>query len=276
MSLAFLLSACGDRDAGKDESQVGSTVNVEEQQRVQAEASLAALGGPATAEQRALYQGDFTASGSLSLSPDEGAWDLELVGDAVQFIRPGLSETIDSVGARDFREQGMRVMNANGTLVVTIRHEECPLANGTALPYRAEVLFEGVAYNGCARQGVSSADRPTWAADLAQLIPAIDACLARVSSRPGRVTQASFVEDNQVAVRVREADGGRYACAVAATGAGPVVYEPIFESDRLPGEGDPEFVRAPGTAPRAGNCRTVTEAMAPTGESLGWLLRRTC
>jgi hypothetical protein len=287
---ALGLSACERRSAsGAGE---GPEVDPQERQRVQAEQQLASLGGPASREQRALYEGEFTASGTLeALGAGEGAWELRLLNDYAQFVRPGLGEDGGIAGARDYREQGMRV--TAGPIIITIRAEECPLPTGEALPYSASVLFEGISYQGCAKRGVTLGDRPTWASVLDELLPAIDACLRRVEARPARVTTASILGEGQVGVRLRQSDGGRYGCVASADGSRVVAYDPLLDSDHLYGESDPEFLRAPGTPPRGSNCRSVTEVKGPAppppppqenGETiqeseaptLGWLVRRTC
>jgi hypothetical protein len=161
-----------------------------------------------------------------------------------------------------------------GDLTITIMQQACS-ASGLELPYVAYVLFEGVAYQGCARRGVDDGARPTWASVLPELIPAIDACLARVSSRPARVTFAMALDEGQVSVRIRDADGVRRECIANATGAQVAVFEPISDIDRRTGEGDPEFQRGEA-APRPGNCRVAEPAVGREGEQLGWLIRRSC
>ena len=272
-ALALGLAGCG-RPAATDQG-VGDQVNIEEQGRAQAAQQLAALGAPANAEQRALYEGEFTASGAAeSVGAGEGVWELRLAADYAQFERPGLGEDGGVTGQRDYRAQGMRV--TAGPLIVTLRAQECRLGERAPLPYIADVLYDGVAYQGCAQRGVSESERPTWAAVLDELLPAIDACLARAESRPARITQASLLGEGQVSVRLREADGGRHGCVAAVDGARVDAFDPLLDTDRLSGEGDPEFLRTPGPAPRASNCRTVSEARSPSGEALGWLIRRTC
>jgi hypothetical protein len=266
----------------------------QDRQRIQAQQQLASLGARASGATRALYEGEFTASGSLELgTPGEGAWVLHLLDDYAQLERPGLGEEGGPTTARDYREQGMRV--TAGPLIITIRAENCPLPSGDTLPYTASVLFEGFSYQGCARRGVATGvDRGTWASGvLLDLLPAIDACLRRAESRPARVTIASNVGDGEVSVRLRQADGGRYACNVTADGSRIITYDPLLDSDSLHGEGDPEFVRAPGNPPRASNCRSITEVTAPAPPApaapddagkiqqsppttIGWLIRRSC
>jgi uncharacterized membrane protein len=234
---------------------------------------LAALGGPADAATQAAYAGDFEASGGLEPdNSDEGAWELRLLSDYAQFTRPGLGDDGGPTGQRQFHQHGMRVLA--GPLTITISQEPCS-SGSVQLPYTARVLFEGVSYEGCARPGVSDADRPTWASLLPDLMPAVDACLAHVSARPARITFAGAIDDGQISVRVREADGSRRECISDATGHSVSAYDPVSDLDHRTGEGDPEFQRG-GAQPAASHCRTVTPAVNGAGEHLGWLIRRSC
>jgi uncharacterized membrane protein len=281
LSCALALAALGGLAACQQQAEApieaaAPPSNAEREAEISAE-QLAALGGPASTEQRALYVGEFEASGGIdALSSEgagaEGAWELRLLDDYAQFSRPGLGEDGGILGERDYRERGMRVVA--GPLTITIMRQSCA-ASGLELQYVAHVLFEGVAYRGCARRGVDQGRRPTWATVLPDLIPAIDACLARVSTRPARVTFATALDEGEISVRIRDADGSRRECIVNASNAQVVVYEPISDLDRRGGEGDPEFQRG-GAEPRAGNCRTVEPALSRSGEQLGWLIRRSC
>lgn len=236
---------------------------------------LAALGGPASAEQRALYEGDFQASGALGdVGAGEGAWELQLLADYAQFVRPGLGQDGGLPGERDFHEHGMRV--SAGPLTITIRHETCALPNGVNLDYSAHVLFDGIAYRGCAQRGLREGPRPSWASVAPDLLPAIDACLQRVTAPPARVTIASALDEGLVSVRLRQANGRRDECVVSADGARINAFEPVSDLDRRSGEGDPEFLRAPGPPPREQPCRGVEAIDSAEGARLGWLVRRTC
>lgn len=244
-------------------------------QAQQAAAQLAALGGAANAEQRALYEGDFQASGALGdVALGEGAWELQLLSDYAQFVRPGLGQDGGLPDARDFHEKGVRVVA--GPLTITIRHEACELPNGVHTDYNANVLFEGVSYQGCAERGVSNRPRATWASVVADLVPAIDACLARATAPPAVVTIASALDEDVVSVRMRQANGRRDECLVSSDGQRVDAFEPVADMDRRSGEGDPEFVRAPGPPPREQPCRGVEPVDAPNGARLGWLVKRTC
>lgn len=266
---AAVLSAC-QRQTPTSEEGPSTPTNAEREAEIAAE-TLAALGGPANAEQRAAYEGEFQASGGIdALGNAEGAWELTLLNDYAQFTRPGLGEDGGIPGERDYRERGMRVVA--GPLTVTISRQACT-ASGVELPYTAHVLFEGVAYQGCARRGVIEGERPTWASVLPELMPAINVCSQRASSQPARITFASALDEGEVLVRVREANGSRRECIV--TGGAVSVYEPLSDNDRRSGEGDPEF--QPGASrPAARNCRSVEPAVDRSGEQLGWLIRNSC
>lgn len=272
LAVCLALSACQQQTAPSDEPPAAPT-NAEREAEMAAE-QLAALGAPANATQRALYEGEFQASGgNIAFGAGEGAWELRLLNDYAQFSRPGLGEDGALPGARDFRERGMRVVA--GALTITIMHQECPIAEDRTLPYTAIVLYEGVAYNGCARRGIDEGARATWASVLPELIPAIDACLARAGAGGARVTFATALDDADVSVRLRAADGGRRECVASASGGMVHVFEPISDLDRRAGEGDPEFQRG-GSEPRAQSCRAVEPAIGRDGARLGWLIRRSC
>ncbi len=263
------LGACQRQGETSDEAPAPPT-NAEREAEIAAE-QLAALGGPATAAQAALYTGEFEASGALgAVGAGEGAWELRLLDDYALFVRPGLGEDGGVTGEREMHENGMRVIA--GPLTIVVLAQECALPGGVNLPYVAHVLFEGVAYQGCARRGISTGDRPTWASVLPELLPAIDACMGRVSSRPARITFATALDEGQVSVRIRESDGSRRECVADSAGAAVAVYEPVSDLDRRTGEGDPEFQRG-GNQPR-GNC--VVPANGRDGQSIGWLINRTC
>lgn len=270
---AMVLAACqAEQQSQSSEETAGPSV--EDRAAVIAAEQLAGLGAPADAATRALFEGPFQASGGLdALGSGEGAWELRLYEDYAQFMRPGLGQDGGLPGERNYRAQGMQV--TAGPLTITLRAAECALPGGGSLPYTAHVLFDGVPYQGCARRGVEEGARPTWASVLPELIPAIDACLTRVSARPARVTTASALDEGMVSVRIREADGSRRECITAAVGGEVQVYEPVSDLDRRSDEGDPEFQRG-GEAPRGGECRAVDEAVGADGPRLGWLIRRTC
>ena len=270
LAATMALCACSPPSQAPSDSTVTQPTNEEREAALAAE-QMAALGGPADAATRANYEGEFQASGGLDSDTGEGAWEMSLLTDYAQFTRPGLGDDGGIPGTRDFHAHGMRVVA--GPLTITILQQACQ-AGPTQQAYVAHVLFEGVSYDGCARRGAQQGERPTWASELPNLIPAIDACVARVTSRPARVTFAGVIDDGQTNVRLREADGSRRECIVDASGA-VSAYDPISDIDRRGGEGDPEFQRG-GSQPHADRCLTITAATGHEGASLGWLIRRSC
>jgi len=270
---ALALSAC-QREGGPESETAAAPSDAEREAEIAA-GQLAALGGPASAEQRALYEGEFQASGGIDglTTGDisaEGAWELRLLDDYAQFSRTGLGDDGGITSEREYRERGMRVVA--GAVTITIMQQACS-ASGIELPYVAHVLYEGVAYQGCARRGINEGGDRTWAAVLPDLIPAIDVCLARATSRPVRVTFATPLNDGETSVRMREANGARHDCITA--GGQISVYETLSDLDRRGGEGDPEFQRGGSRPATRGNCAPEA-AMSRTGEQLGWLIRRSC
>src|SRR5689334_11001236 len=89
---------------------------------------LAALGGPANAATQALYTGEFEASGTLDdVGSGEGAWELKLLDDYAQLVRPGLGQDGGLPGQREYHEKGMRVVA--GPLTITLMAQACTLPN---------------------------------------------------------------------------------------------------------------------------------------------------
>lgn len=263
------LGACGRQQ--QTASEVAAPPSDAEREAQVAAEQLAALGAGASAAQRALYTGEFEAVGALgAVGAGEGAWELRLLDDYAQFSRPGLGDDGGIAGERDMHERGMRVVA--GPLTITLMAQSCDLPNGVEQPYLAHVLFEGVAYQGCARRGISAGERPTWASVLPELVPAIDVCLRRVTSRPARVTFASTLDEGQVSVRIRESDSSRHECIADAGGGAATIFEPLSDLDRRGGESDPEFQRG-GSQPRE---RCAAETFDREGVSLGWLIPQSC
>jgi uncharacterized membrane protein len=242
----------------------------EDEMKAKAQALLAALGAPATPEVKAQYAGEFEAVG---VEPD---WNATFLADYVNFVRPGLDEVNAIAKPRDIRALGAFV--EAGPLTVTVRAGACSYGEGgETYPFSATVLFEGVAYEGCARQtsGASTAAKKSWADALSQYLPAIDACLARVQAKPGRVTIAYPGDEGQTSVRLLEADGGRSECVVAADGATVLSVEGLADRNIVAGERDPLFTRAP-TAPPQRACLSSEPVAGSSGAVIGHLSRKTC
>lgn len=278
--LLLALAACG--RGGDNASQGGPGLGdsqtpeiTEEELKAKSAALLAKLGAPADAATRGLYEGDFEAVGA---EPD---WRLTLLKEGyASFSRPGL-EQIDAIpSARNVRQLGAFV--EAGPLSIALAAGTCTYGDGgESYPYSATVLFEGIAYEGCARAATGGGTEPTsarargWAVELSALLPAIDACLARASAKPARVTIAYINEENQAAVRLVESDLGRSECLASRDGATIISFEPLADRDVFRGERDPLFTRAPASPPSSA-CLSSEEVKGSGGATLGWLSRKSC
>jgi uncharacterized membrane protein len=262
---ALALAACGQNGPGAAADGVAGPKPVD------IEKELAALGPVAAPDVKALYDGEFEAVGS------EPFWRLDLLNEWASFTRPGLQDVGGLPTRRDYRAQGARIVA--GPLVITLRAGACQHESGETFPYKAEVDFEGVSYDGCARRGDNDAQSGNWADNLADLIPAIDACLARAENKPARVTIAYAEEEGKlISVRLLDAEGGRYECKTAPAGGTVQYWDTLADRNVLQGERDPMFTRAPGAAAKGGKdgCQKSDPAKAPDGQELGWLTRSTC
>jgi uncharacterized membrane protein len=262
-ALAAGLAACGQQgvDGGAGVTGAGP-------KPVDAEKELAALGAPASDAVKAIYDTEFEATGS------EPFWQLSLAKDWISFQRPGLQEVGGLPSRRDFRANGARI--AAGPLVITLKNVQCAAESGDSYPFTAEVDYEGVPYVGCARPGTAAASAG-WVSDLADLVPAIDACLTKVENKPGRIALAYLLDNDQAAsVRLTDAQGGRYECAVPAKGGAVTYWAELGDKDVMQGENDPIFTRAPNAAPPAKNCTASEEAKSADGHVLGWVTKQTC
>lgn len=268
----LLLSACGQGGAPGSNSAPGEAppAITEEEIQAKAKAMLASLGAPATPEAQAQYAGEFELAGASE--PD---WSATLLPDYVLFSRPGLDEVNAIPSPRNVRAQGVYIEAPPLTIVV--RAGQCTYGEGgESFPFSATVLFEGVSYEGCARQTANASHASSsWADALSQYLPAIDACLARVQAKPGRVTIAYPGEDGQTSVRLLESDGGRSECVVGADGTSVVSVEGLADRNTVRGERDPLFTRAP-TAPPSGKCYASEPVNGSNGAVIGHLSRRTC
>jgi uncharacterized membrane protein len=264
------LCGCGQGGAGGDKPSSGntseSTALGDEAAKAKAQEMLASLGAPAGADVPAQYQGAFEGTG---VEPD---WTLTLLNDYVSFRRPGLDEISGIPSPRDMRANGALVVA--GPLTITIKAGACSLGEGDGdnTPYSATVLFEGVAYAGCAKPTDGSVPRGGWTSGIGQFLSAIDTCLKRASSRT-RVTIAYVNEEGGTSVRLLDADGGRTECVTRTDGAVASV-SPIADRDIFAGERDPLFTRSPDSAP-GGSC-SASEPVMLGGAQVGWATRKSC
>jgi uncharacterized lipoprotein YbaY len=115
-----------------------------------------------------------------------------------------------------------------------------------------------------------------WSRDLRQLMPAIQVCLRSVSGEGITVTRASAAGGGRIGVRIRTRDGSGFDCTALPDGS---KFEslsglPSFAA-KLPGEGEPAFVPAPGS-PQMDKCKRYERVLGGLDETLGWLVYDTC
>lgn len=148
------------------------------------------------------------------------------------------------------------VMIASRDLTLALRVAACSDGmSDIAYPWEA-TLTDGAKpmRRGCAY--------PRWDNDLAGLVGAIDACLAKVG-RPAPVVWA--IRDDQGA-RVRLGVGGTRECTVSYSGVVTLAENAV--DTPVASERDPIFYRAPMAKP----CAAATEAKGPNGV-LGWVTK---
>jgi uncharacterized membrane protein len=263
LALAFL-AGCGQQPAKNGANNSAVTDSGEPEPQIAAES----LGAVASPEIQALYTGEFEATGS------EPFWRLDLLNDYAAFTRPGLSDVGAMPAQRDYRAQGARILA--GPMTIVLKAEQCIHESGETLPYKAIVQFEGVSYEGCARRGgAASEDQSEWSSLIGPLVPAIDACLAKIDKKPARVTIAYIQEGEQASVRLTDSEGGRYECSAPLSGGAVSYWEAIGDRDVLQGERNPLFTRAPAAAP-TGACLKSVQAKNAGGAVIGWFTRKTC
>jgi putative lipoprotein len=115
-----------------------------------------------------------------------------------------------------------------------------------------------------------------WARDLADLRPALTACLAHRPTQAQRVVTARRTESGGTVARLAGAPGARFECGTAPGGEARVVAWRRLASDAaaVAGEGEVVFTPPPGRPP-AGACYRHS-AIVSGGRPAGWLSRKQC
>lgn len=171
--------------------------------------------------------GPFDASGWVAQPPfhaagDEPYWRLDMADGWFIFQRSGLPEIEAPMKAPV--SDGAQDTFDTPPLQVVIRRETCEMASLTS-GVSARVTFDSIEYAGCVFDGsdpgsgeamgggTSSAD----AAMIADSLPAIDACLARLGETA--VVTAIYPRGSErMAMGLRVRSGALYECAVEQTG----------------------------------------------------------
>jgi hypothetical protein len=108
----------------------------------------------------------------------------------------------------------------------------------------------------------------SWDARLVELLPYIDACIAKT---PGTrwVSYAGPTAEGEIGVRLL-GDAGGYDCRAPTGDPAATRSMPRAEALEIDGEGAAIFVRGPGENP-GGECYEAPEVRGPDGELLGWM-----
>ncbi|ANP46616.1 hypothetical protein [Candidatus Viadribacter manganicus] len=146
----------------------------------------------------------------------------------------------------------------SGDLTVDFVTQDCDI-NGASYPLRVTIQARG-------QEPVTGCGIERWDTHLLELMPYIDACIAK-SPETRWVTYARHSGSN-VNVRMR-GDGGEQDCVASFANPQSAVSQQRNEDSRVPGEGVAIFVRAPGAQP-GGECYDAPEVRSASGELIGW------
>lgn len=148
----------------------------------------------------------------------------------------------------------------SGELTLELVEEPCTQDN-IPYPMRATVSYGTSSYQGCAAM--------RWDFDLTELMPQIDACIARAPETRW-VNYAGVQADGNMLVRL--SGGDAFDCTVAPGNTPEVIsFGPRSETLRVATEGAAIFVRGPGENP-GGLCYEAPEVRGANGEVLGWMM----
>lgn len=170
-------------------------------------------------------------------------------------------ETVASAPYSPPQPNGDGARIVSGDLTIDLTPGDCT-ATGVRYPLRITIQPLG-------REAVSGCAVERWDTRLIQLMPYIDACIAK-SPETRWVTYAG---DNgeHIIVRLRGGDSAERDCTVERDAPQDAVVQQRSESLRVPGESAALFVRGPGDNP-GGECYDAPEVRAANGEVLGWMM----
>ena len=264
---ALLLSAC-EKKTAEPVDNAPKAPSAAEVQRNAVSDFEAPQPGLSTPNANASFAGPFTAGGM------EPFWAARVADGKLTFERPETEPLTFKIGNLQPKAGVAKV--TQGKLTMILSAQPCTDDAGRALDYRMLVVYGGEAYEGCARVGEAVAAKD-WSAFIGDNLTSIDACLAkgREMGFDAKVTIAYPRTRGHTAVRLSSVTNGRFECSAdAATGA-IKYFDPLGDSDVMPGEWAPMFTRAPGVAP-SGACNRNVPATNAAGAQIGWLTYESC
>ncbi len=266
-SAVLLLTAC-EKHAPKSTDEGPKAPSAAEVERNAVSDFEAPQPGVSTPNPNAPFAGPFTAGGM------EPFWSARISGGKLTFDRPEIGPLEFKIGELKPKAGVARV--TQGKLTMILSAQPCADDAGQTLDYRMLVVYGGDAYEGCARVGEAAAAKD-WSAFIDDYLVAIDACLARARQQgfDARVTIAYPRTHGHAGVRLSSITDGRFECDAETANGTIKFFDPLGDSDVMPGEWAPMFTRTPGAAP-AGACNRNMPAKNAKGETLGWLTYESC
>lgn len=201
----------------------------------------------------------------------EPFWRIEIVDGWFEFRRSSL-RTIEEPLTQPVKANGADVFKT-GALTVTIKQEACDTGQGGSGEFTATVSFDGNDFDGCAFSGAMAAPASAEAAQVAEALGPIDACLAKLA-QPALVTAVYPRQDGeQIAVGLRAKNGQVYECATDAAGSAVAYLDPIEQGSQPAWMSRMRFLREGGSV--SVTCPDAEEVRA--GETVvGRLLTKAC
>lgn len=160
----------------------------------------------------------------------EPFWRIEIVDGWFEFRRSAM-RAIEEPLAQPVKDGDADVFRT-GALTVTIKREACDTGQGGSGDFTAKVTFDGNDFDGCAFSGAMATPASAEAAQVAEALAPIDACLAKLA-QPALVTAVYPRQDGeQIAVGLRAKNGQVYECATDAAGSAVAYLDPIEQGSQ--------------------------------------------
>jgi len=272
----------------------------------QAKPKPASVGGPPPAGRKRVK-----AVRQFACRGDEPSWNLTIDNNRARFQLPldeepaviALTGRLGVTGEGRTPDMDWRGKSADGRAYrALIQQQSCTdsmsdAAGETAFDYRVQLTVPGGRkLTGCCDAGVEprvaaraqpdpaqapvaalGAKSPVdWSRMLMELLPAIDACLAKTPGTAPYVTKAWPMNRGMVGVRTRNATVGWFECVAQSDGKVVDRFGPV-ESGAPPVPGEEVVLYIPAAhAPPSGNCFTHERVMDASGSQIGWLSTNAC
>jgi hypothetical protein len=224
--------------------------------------ALAACGQPA-APPEPVNQTAPTAIPTGSFNAYGDAPEFEFIADtSAQAIELRMNyETVASAPYSPPQPNGEGARIISGELTVDLVPGDCT-ASGVRYPLRITIQPVG-------REAVSGCAIERWDTRLLELMPYIDACIAK-SPETRWVTYAGDTGEALITVRL-QSGASSVDCTIPSDDPDNAQVSQRREDLRIAGEGAAIFVRGPGENP-GGECYDAPEVRAANGEMLGWMM----